>query len=75
MGFNYTGRGIEVALFLTSIFVLSAYALPIVLARVPIDEPIIKWGSASFIFGGNTVIFITIAEFMRHTLNEDTGAW
>ena len=75
-GDSYNGRCFELSLFLTSIIVISAYALPIVLAHAPLHAPIIKWGSASFIFAGNTVIFLTIGIFMRLLISEDTySSW
>jgi len=70
------GRGFELSLFLTSLIVVSAYALPVVLARSPLDAPTIQWGSAGFIFAGNTIIFTTIAVFMKLAMTEDNyGGW
>lgn len=71
MGDNYNGRCFELSMFLTSIIVVSAYALPVVLANSPIHSPTIQWGSAGFIFAGNTVIFLTIGIFMRLIVNEE----
>jgi len=47
----------EVCLFLTTGIVVSAYALPIVLAHA---GRIIEWGACALIMAGNTVTFITI---------------
>jgi hypothetical protein len=75
-GETLNGRCFELSLFLTSIIVISAYALPVVLAHAPIASPIIQWGSAGFIFAGNTVIFLTIGIFMRLIIKEDSySAW
>jgi hypothetical protein len=75
-GDSYNGRGFEFSLFLTSIIVVSAYALPVVLAHSPIHAPIIQWGSAGFIFAGNTVIFLTIGIFMRLLIKEESySSW
>lgn len=67
----YSGRCIELSAFLTTIFVISAYMLPIVMANTPIGAPLIKWSSAGFIFAGNSVIFLTIYIFVRLLLAED----
>lgn len=75
MGVSYNGRCIELAGFLTSIIVLSAYALPVVMARSPAEKPLIAWGSAAFICAGNTVIFLTIAVFMRLIIAEESSGW
>ncbi len=54
----------------------SAYALPAVMAHAPLNEPIIKWSSAGFIFAGNTVIFATIFIFVRSIMSEENyGGW
>jgi len=72
----YNGRCIELSAFLTSVIVISAYALPIVMAHTPIEEPLIKWSSAGFIFAGNTIIFITIYIFVRLSMIEESyGGW
>ncbi len=61
---NQSGRCWEACLFLTSIIVISAYGLPFVLAHTPLDKSVIQWGSAGYIFAGNTVIFATILVFI-----------
>jgi len=72
----YTGRCVELCAFLTTLIVVSAYALPIVMAHTPVGAPIIKWSSAGFIFAGNTVIFLTIYIFVRLIFSEDNyGGW
>ncbi|XP_031824818.1 leptin receptor gene-related protein isoform X2 [Sarcophilus harrisii] len=45
----------ELAYFFTTGIVVSAFALPIVLARVSL----IKWGACGLMLAGNVVIFIT----------------
>ena len=76
MSDSYNGRCIELAAFLTALIVVSAYALPAVMAHTPLAAPLIKWSSAGFIFAGNTVIFLTIAIFVKLALNEDSyGGW
>ena len=83
MSDSYSGRAIEFCAFITSVIVVSAYALPAVMAHVPIPveghpdiQPIIKWSSAGFIFAGNTVIFATIFIFIRSVMSEDNyGGW
>ena len=79
----YSGRCVGLCAFLTSVIVVSAYALPAVMAHVPLPtaadpkiHPIIKWSSAGFIFGGNTVIFATIFIFIKALMSEENyGGW
>jgi len=54
---------IEVCIFLTTVIVVSAYGLPIVLAHGPKDQPVIQWGSCGLVMGGNTIVFATITLF------------
>lgn len=76
MSDGYTGRCIELSAFLTSLIVMSAYALPTVMAHTPIGAPLIKWSSAAFIYAGNTVIFTTIYIFVRLAMAEENyGGW
>ncbi len=74
----YNGRCTELCAFLTTIIVVSAYALPAVMAHTPLASPLIKWSSAIFIFAGNTIIFITIAIFVKLIMaeaEENYGGW
>lgn len=72
----YNGRCIELCAFLTSIIVISAYALPMVMAHTPLGASLIKWSSAGFIFAGNTIIFITIFIFVKLSMIEESyGGW
>lgn len=59
----------ELALFLTAGIVISAYGLPIVLAR----SPIIVSGACVLVLLGNTVVFLTILGFFIAFDNDDEG--
>jgi len=64
----------ELALFLTAGIVISAYGLPIVLARSPMDPtPIIQFGACVLVLLGNTVVFLTILGFFIAFDNDDDG--
>jgi hypothetical protein len=76
MGGNENNRCHEFSVFLTSMIVVSAYALPALMAHAPIAAPIIKWSSAAFIFSGNTLIFVTIYVLVRLIMaDENYGGW
>ncbi|XP_064476391.1 leptin receptor gene-related protein-like [Ornithodoros turicata] len=53
----------ELAYFITTGIVISAFGLPIVLARSPVAEPVIQWGACGLVLAGNIVVFITILGF------------
>ncbi|XP_071952435.1 leptin receptor gene-related protein-like [Antedon mediterranea] len=58
----------EICLFLTTGIVVSAYALPFVLAH----SGVIKWGAMAMVLFGNTWCFLTIlAFFMIFCGNDD----
>ena len=59
--------------FLTTGIVLSAFALPLVLARAPSgkDGHVIEWGAASLVVTGNIVMFLTILGFFIAFDTED----
>jgi len=61
----------EACAFFTTGIVLSAFALPIVLARAPSAAPTIYWGSCALVFTSNIVIFLTILGFFLAFDNED----
>jgi len=64
----------EFCLFLTTGVVLSAFALPFVLARAPSGdkgETVIEWGAALLTMTGNLVMFLTIFGFFVVFDNED----
>nr|CAG4638859.1 EOG090X0J87 [Cyclestheria hislopi] len=61
----------EIAIFITSCIVVSAFGLPIVLARSPAIVPVIQWGAAGFVIAANAVVFLTILGFFMAFDNED----
>ncbi|CAH8647353.1 unnamed protein product [Heterobilharzia americana] len=50
----------DVCTFLTTIVVVSAYALPILFARAPKNHPLIFWGACGLTLSANTLMFATI---------------
>ncbi|CAG2164596.1 unnamed protein product [Oppiella nova] len=64
----------ELALFLTAGIVISAYGLPIILARSPLGpDQIIQTGACVLVLLGNTVVFLTILGFFIAFDNDDDG--
>jgi len=63
----------EVALFITSGIVISAFALPIVLSRSPVGDPIIQTGACVLTVFGNIVTFLTILGFFILFESDDEG--
>nr|CAG4641360.1 EOG090X0J87 [Eulimnadia texana] len=61
----------ELALFLTTGIVISAFGLPIVLARAPMNAAVIAWGSAGLVIAANIVVFATILGFFMAFDNDD----
>lgn len=62
----------ETAMFFTAGNVVSAFGLPIVLARCNI----IKWGAMALVLSGNVFIFFTIlAYFLIFSAEDDWGFW
>ncbi|NP_001187741.1 leptin receptor gene-related protein [Ictalurus punctatus] len=61
----------ELSHFLTTGIVISAFGLPIVLARVEL----IKWGACGLVMAGNGVIFITILGFFLVFGGGDDFSW
>lgn len=57
--------------FLTSVIVLSAFALPVVLARSPTGDPVIKWGACWLVLAGNMVTFLTMFGFFVMSMGDD----
>jgi hypothetical protein len=57
---------LETAIFITMGLIVSAFALPIVLARVAV----IQWGACYLTLAGNIVIFITLLGFFL-TFDQD----
>nr|CAH8871854.1 unnamed protein product [Trichobilharzia regenti] len=50
----------DICTFLTTIIVMSAYALPILFARAPKHKPLIFWGACGLTLSANTLMFATI---------------
>ncbi|XP_067946646.1 leptin receptor gene-related protein-like [Watersipora subatra] len=61
----------EVCWFITAVIITSAYGLPTLLARTPLDGSVIDWRTAGFVYGGNTVVFFTILGFFMLFSNDD----
>ncbi|XP_006634916.1 leptin receptor gene-related protein [Lepisosteus oculatus] len=61
----------ELAYFFTTGIVVSAFGLPIILARVEL----IKWGACGLVMAGNTVIFLTILGFFLVFGGSDDFSW
>ncbi|XP_043281670.1 leptin receptor gene-related protein [Venturia canescens] len=61
---------LELAIFITTGIVVSSFALPIVLARSPIAEPVIKWGACYLTLAGNVVVYLTLVGFFM-TFDQD----
>nr|XP_020848776.1 leptin receptor gene-related protein isoform X1 [Phascolarctos cinereus] len=61
----------ELAYFFTTGIVVSAFGLPIILARVSV----IKWGACGLVLAGNAVIFITIQGFFFVFGRGDDFSW
>ncbi|KAL2097758.1 hypothetical protein ACEWY4_006965 [Coilia grayii] len=61
----------ELAYFLTSGIVVSAFGLPIVLAH----KDVIQWGACGLVLAGNTVIFLTILGFFLVFGTGDDFSW
>ncbi|KAK2178820.1 hypothetical protein NP493_527g01042 [Ridgeia piscesae] len=55
-----TNALVEVAIFITTGIVVSAFGLPIILAHSPQHEPLIQWGACALILTGNSIVFFTI---------------
>jgi len=76
---RYNGSGMgpsnpchELAVFLTMGIVISAFGLPIVLARSPTPaNPIISMGTMFYTLGANVIVFLTIVGFFITFGNED----
>ncbi|XP_073705077.1 leptin receptor gene-related protein [Garra rufa] len=61
----------ELAFFLTTGIVVSAYGLPVVLAR----KSVIQWGACGLVMAGNCVIFLTILGFFLIFGGGDDFSW
>lgn len=67
-----SNAGLELAIFITMGFVVSSFALPIVLARSPEAQPVIQWGACYLTIAGNIVVYLTIVGFFIAFDQEDT---
>ncbi|KFD51023.1 hypothetical protein M514_08064 [Trichuris suis] len=63
----------DFALFLTAGIIVSAFSLPVVLARSPANAPAIHWGACGFTLAGNIVCFLTIAAYFYIHQDEDSN--
>lgn len=61
----------ELAIFLTTGVVVSAFGLPVVFARAHL----IEWGACALVLTGNTVIFATILGFFLVFGSNDDFSW
>lgn len=61
----------ELAIFLTTGIVISAFGLPIVFARADV----IAWGACALVLTGNVVIFATILGFFVVFGSNDDFSW
>ncbi|KAL4641606.1 leptin receptor overlapping transcript-like 1 [Arapaima gigas] len=61
----------ELAIFLTTGVVVSAFGLPVILARAQV----IAWGACALVLTGNTVIFATILGFFVVFGSNDDFGW
>ncbi|XP_047478628.1 leptin receptor gene-related protein-like isoform X1 [Penaeus chinensis] len=61
----------ELAYFITAGLVVSAFGLPIVLARAPVEQPVIHWGACALVLSGNIVTFLTIWGFFVMADSDD----
>lgn len=59
---------VEVCIFITACIVVSAYGLPMILAR----KATIDWGACGLVIAGNTVVFFTILLFFFFFGRDDT---
>ncbi|OQV14690.1 putative Leptin receptor gene-related [Hypsibius exemplaris] len=58
---------LDVAIFLVACLMVSAFGLPIILARVEV----IQWGAAGLVISGNIVIYLTMFAYFIMFSNED----
>lgn len=62
----------DLAIFITMFFVVSSFALPIVLARSPPPNPAIEWGACYFTLAGNVVVYLTYIGFFVTLYQDDS---
>ncbi|XP_007890089.1 leptin receptor overlapping transcript-like 1 [Callorhinchus milii] len=61
----------ELAIFLTTGIVVSAFALPLIFARATV----IQWGACALVLTGNVIIFATILGFILVFGTNDEFSW
>ncbi|KAF6207828.1 hypothetical protein GE061_016277 [Apolygus lucorum] len=66
-----SNSGMDLAIFITMAFVVSSFAMPIVLARTPLKAPTIEWGAAFLTITGDIVVYITYLGFFSLVYQED----
>lgn len=67
---------LELAIFITMGFVVSSFALPIILARSPADNPVIQWGACYLTLAGNIVVYLTlIGFFVTFDQDDEYNRW
>ncbi|XP_043466092.1 leptin receptor gene-related protein [Leptopilina heterotoma] len=69
---NTSNPSLEFAIFITMGFVVSSFALPIVLARSPEKDPVIQWGACYLTLAGNVVVYLTIVGFFMAFDQDDS---
>ncbi|XP_020710383.1 leptin receptor gene-related protein [Athalia rosae] len=62
---------LELAIFITMGFVVSSFALPIVLARSPTPTPVIYPGACYLTLAGNVIVYLTLVGFFIAFDQED----
>lgn len=67
-----TNSSMDLAIFITMFFVVSSFALPIVLARSPTKGPAIEWGACYLTLAGNMVIYLTYLGFFVTIYQDDS---
>ncbi|XP_023289146.1 leptin receptor gene-related protein [Orussus abietinus] len=71
---NGSNPCLELAIFFTMGFVISSFALPIVLARSPVNNPVIQWGACYLTLAGNVVVYLTLVGFFM-TFDQDDAEY
>ncbi|XP_066595819.1 leptin receptor gene-related protein isoform X2 [Prorops nasuta] len=64
---------LELAIFITMGFVVSSFALPIVLSRSPAESPVIQPGACYLTLAGNVIVYLTLVGFFMSFDEDDSG--